>query len=66
MSNKVADLFFYQVEGILRQAAYKNDRYYDLQYIGILEDEFYSHKEAGDYDMRKIIKRLRSIKNSNK
>ena len=66
MSNKVADLFFYQVEGILRQAAYKNDRYYDLQYIGILEDEFYSHKKGGDYDIRKIIKRLRSIKNSKK
>lgn len=66
MSNKVADLFFYQVEGVLRQAAYKNDRYYDLQYIGILEEEFYTHKEAGDYEIKKIIKRLRQLRKSTK
>ena len=66
MSNKVADLFFYQVERIFRQAAYKNDHYYDLQYIGILESEYYSHKEAGDYEMKKIIKRLRQIRKSTK
>ena len=62
MSNKIAELFFYQIEGIFRQAVYKNDRYYDLQYIGILEDEFYFHKKAGDYEMKKIIKRLRQIR----
>jgi len=62
MSNLVGDLMFFQTEGILRQACYKNNRFYDLQYIGILKDEYFAHKEAGDYEMMKIIRRLRKLR----
>lgn len=66
MSNQIGELLYFQVEGILRQACYKNGRFYDLQYIGILKDEYFSHKEAGDYDLMKIIRRLRKIRKESK
>lgn len=66
MSNQIGDLLFFQTEGILRQACYKNGRFYDLQYIGILKDEYFAHKEAGDYDMMKIIRRLRKLRKGSK
>lgn len=66
MSNQVGELLFFQTEGILRQACYKNGRFYDLQYIGILKDEYIAHKEAGDYDLMKIIRRLRKLRKESK
>lgn len=62
MSNTIGELLFFQTEGILRQACYKNGRFYDLQYIGILKDEYFAHKEAGDYEIMKVIRRLRKIR----
>lgn len=62
MSNQIGELLYFQIEGILRQACYKNGRFYDLQYIGILKDEYFAHKEAGDYDLMKIIRRLRKLR----
>ena len=66
MSNQIGELLFFQTEGVLRQAVYKNDRFYDLQYIGILKDEYFAHKEAGDYDLIKIIRRLRKLRKESK
>ena len=40
----------------------ENGRFYDLLYNAILRDEYYIHKENGDYEMRKIIKRLRNLR----
>lgn len=62
MSNKIGPLFFMQVEGILRQAAFKNGKSYDLQYVGILKDEYFAHKKAGDYELFKLIRRLRIMR----
>lgn len=61
MSNRIGKLMFMPVEGIFRQACCKKGKFYDLQSIAILRDEYFSHKEAGDYDMMKIIRRLRKI-----
>lgn len=61
-SNLVGELMFMKTEGILRQAEFKNGRFYDLQYDAILKDEYFAHKEAGDYDMMAIIRRLRKLK----
>lgn len=70
MSNRIGELMFMPIEGVLRQAEFKNGKFYDLQYIAILKDEYFSHKEAGDYEMMSIIRRLRKIlkeeKNRNK
>lgn len=57
-SNLMGNLLFMKTEGILRQAIFKNNRFYDLQYDGILKDEYYSHKNKGDYEIKAILKRL--------
>ena len=62
ISNLVEPLMFMQQEGVLRQAAYKNGQYYDLSYAGILRDEYFAHKEAGDYEIMSIIRRLKKIR----
>ena len=62
MSGKIGELMFMQREGVLRQAAFKNGKFYDLLYDAILKDEYFAHKDAGDYEMKSIIKRLRKIR----
>ena len=56
------NLFFLQIEGRLRQAAYKNNCYHDLLYVAILRDEYISHLECGDYEITSILKRCRQLK----
>ena len=62
MSNIMGNLMFMKTEGILRQAIFKNNQFYDLQYVGILKDEYFEHKNAGDYEIRNIIRRLRKFR----
>lgn len=62
MSNMIEPLMFMQNEGIQRDAAYKNGHYYDLSCAAILRDEYFAHKEAGDYEMLSVIRRLRKIR----
>lgn len=62
MSNMIEPLMFMQNEGILRDAAYKNGRYYDLSCAAILRDEYFAHKEAGDFEMMSVIRRLRKLR----
>ncbi len=62
MSNRMGPLMFMQTEGILRQAVFKNGKFYDLHYSGILKDEYFAHKEAGDYEIMKLIRRLRKMR----
>lgn len=62
MSNKIGPLMYMQIEGVLRQAYFKEGKFYDLQYIGILRDEYFAHKEAGDYEIMKLIRRLRKMR----
>ena len=62
ISNTVGPLMYMEIEGTLRQAAYKNGKFYDLQYVGLLKDEYFAHKEAGDYELAKVIRRLRKMR----
>lgn len=62
ISNMVEPLMFMQNEGVLREAAYKNGRYYDLSCAAILRDEYFAHKEAGDFEMLSVIRRLRKLR----
>ena len=61
-SNTLGPLMYMEVEGTLRQAAYKNGKFYDLQYVGLLKDEYLAHKEAGDYELANVIRRLRKMR----
>lgn len=55
-------LMFTTKEGVLRQAAYKNGKYYDVIMSSLLRSEYMEHKQNGDYEMRAIIKRIRQAK----
>lgn len=49
---------FERVEGIARQSVYKEGRYHDVVYASILKDEYFLHKQNGDFAFKKIIYRL--------
>ena len=65
-SNFAGDLFLFELEGILRQATYKNGKFYDMRISSILKEEYFRYKSEGEYEMKAILKRLRQIKNNNK
>lgn len=69
LSRAEMEASFWKLEGIERQAIFKNGRYHDICHYAILREEFFEHLHSGDYDNKilrigKIIKRLRNeIKN---
>lgn len=55
---------FWKLEGVERQAVFKNGKYHDVFHYAILRDEYYEHVRNGDYEDKivrvgKIIRRLR-------
>lgn len=65
-SNLIEGLMFMTREGIFRQAAFKNGRFYDISYAAILKDEYFAHKNAGDYELPKLIRRLKQLRKVSK
>lgn len=61
-SQTIRKLMFNQIEGVQRQAVYKNGRFYDVFFSSILKDEYFEHKNNGDYEFRQILKRLKLIR----
>ena len=57
-SNKIADVFYFQKEGVLREAVYKNGRYYNLSMMSLLNNDYQEHKADGDYELKRIIRRF--------
>lgn len=49
---------FETIEGIARQAVFKNGKYNNVVHASILRDEYFLHKEQGDFEYKKIISRL--------
>lgn len=66
ISNLVEGLMFMTREGVFRQAAFKNGRFYDISYAAILKDEYFAHKEAGDYEIPAVIRRLKKLRKESK
>ena len=62
LSVTMAEVMFQKKEGVLRQAIYKNGKYHDEIVCAILRDEYYMHKENGDYELSSILKRILSAK----
>ena len=56
-SMSMGPVMFFQQEGLFRQAVYKNNRYYDVAYFGLLKDEYQQHYENGDYEFMSILER---------
>lgn len=61
-SGFVGKLFFWQHEGIMRQAVYKDGEFYDLSFGSILREEYEEHKGNGDYEMKQILRRFRQLR----
>jgi len=60
-SNGIGMFLFWEQEGILRQAVFKNGLFYDLLLGSILKDEYFTHKNNGEYEIRSILKRIRNF-----
>ena len=60
-SMSIGPVMFFKQEGIKRQAIFKNGIYYDEAYFSLLHDEYYEHKEKGEYDFMSIVERYSSF-----
>lgn len=61
-SNIAGELFLFKLEGILRDATYKNGRYYDMRISSILKNEYLENKKKGAYDYKAILKRIKQLR----
>lgn len=57
-SIKISRALFFQQEGIQRDAIYKNGAFHDLEIYSILDVEYLTHRENGDYEIPSIIDRI--------
>lgn len=57
---------FNVTEGVKRQAAFKNGRYYDVSMSSILRAEYFEHKEKGEYEVMSVLRRLTRLARANK
>lgn len=56
-SMAIGPVMFFKSEGLFRQAVYKNNRYYDVAYFGLLKDEYMQHYNKGEYEFMSILER---------
>lgn len=54
----MADVAFFQTEGVLRQSIYKNGRFHDEITAALLSLDYFEHKAKGDYEFKSMMKRL--------
>ena len=58
LSMQMGPAMFSQKEGILREAIYDNGQYVDLYASALLAKDYFMHKQNGDYEIPKIIRRI--------
>ena len=63
-SNNIGKLLLWTKEGIMRQAVFKNGKFYDVSLSSILKEDYFDNKSKGLYEFKAILKRLREIKKS--
>lgn len=61
-SNNIGKLLLWTKEGILRQAIFKNGKFYDESIGSILKSEYFENKSKGLYELKAILKRLRELR----
>lgn len=66
VSVTMAEVMFQKTEAVLRQAIFKNGKYHDELICAILKEEYFKHKEDGDFEMSAILKRLLHVTKKNK
>lgn len=66
MSRAVMEASFWTLEGIAREAIFKNGRYHDICHYAILRSEYFEHLKNGDYEVavfnRNVGKAIKRIK----
>lgn len=61
-SNNIGRLLLWTREGVMRQAVFKNGKFYDEAIGSILKSEYFDNKSKGLYDLKAILKRLRELR----
>lgn len=62
LSNLIAEAMYEKQEGVFRQAVLKDGKFHDVAYCAILKDEYFSHKNAGEFEITRIIRRIGKLK----
>lgn len=62
VSITMAEVMYQKTEGVLKQAIFKNGKYHDEVICAILKDEYFEHKENGDFELLPILKRILKAK----
>ena len=66
MSAACLEANYYKIEGVKREAVYKDGTYHDMICVGLLRSEYYEHRESGDYEFKSTLKRLVNILRNSK
>lgn len=61
-SNNIGKILMWTREGELRQAVFKNGKFYNVAINSILRQEYFQNKSDGLYEMKAILRRLREMK----
>lgn len=61
-SNIAGEIFLFKLEGILRDATYKNGKYCDIRVSSILKSEYFEYKRNGAYEYKAILKRIKQLR----
>lgn len=62
----MSEATYFRIEGIRKEALYKNGRYHDQIDIAILANEYYTHLKEDEYKETSIIRRLIKLKKESK
>lgn len=62
LSMQMGVAMFRQTEGIQREAIFDNGKYVDIHMSSLLAREYFEHKNNGDYETSKVIRRLTAAK----
>ena len=54
-------LFYAKIEGIARQAIWHEGQYHDVFMGALLKEEYFLHKNKGDYSIPSLIKRWKML-----
>lgn len=62
---KTSQMVFNCVEGVMKQAVYKNGTYHDLVIAAIIKKEYFEHKNNGDFELENILQKIMDDTSSN-
>lgn len=54
------------MDGIIPDCYFKNNQYIDEVLTSSLDDEYFMHKNNGDFEMKALLKRIRLLREEEK